>query len=450
MSHFLWIEDFETSPKVAATQVFGGILDESIFSDNKQELKRRLGECGIFIELSFQDGWRFIREKLEKIDYVILDIDLPACADDDPPDEHLMRILEQHYGCANAEDETIFVEKCAELKKIAGYHLYTELLVNLGFPKDHILFVSNHGENLKSIQAAFKAAKITLPIIHQKSDPDVKAWVTEKHQTPYSRLRRGIIEGCGFLKQHVDKCDENIQFRDFIKLEKNEPVIEIPATEVKNYLDALSQSLDTRQPIDQPSLNIKYRLFLRALSHEWEENIDPRSLRDRHANNLNAICDIYTFAWIMKMARNWVSHAKLLEPLNSQIVAFMFLVNMRAMFKLPKAIQRYENILLNCISQSPSDSLTNLNGNIEDAERCVEEILAGLKIENTRHFGQKINAIYRHNTGNPDAEPHDFKKFLLQYFWINQKDNLNQLTANSSDFLPTLARHIYTTSFPEA
>jgi hypothetical protein len=37
--------------------------------------------------------------------------------------------------------------------------------------------------------------------------------------------------------------------------------------------------------------------------------------------------------------------------------------------------------------------------------------------------------------------------FLLQYFWVNQKANLEKLTAPSDDFLPTLARYIYSRSF---
>lgn len=463
MSYFLWVEDFEGSPEFAACQVLGEILDKRFFSEDKENLKRSLKDHGVFVELSFQDGLSFIRNKLPEIDYVILDIDLCAYCDGDGPNEYLLRVLEQHYGYSEAgsegESDEAFKQKLNTIKKVAGFHIYTELVVELGFPKEHILFYSQHAKEFKSIQEAFETAKISLPPIYLKADSGVTAWVSEKHQTPYSRLRRGIIEGCKFLKQHIDKCDENIQFRDFIKLENDQPVIEVPVTEVKNYLDALSQSLNIRQPINQPSLNIKYRLFLRTLSHEWEENINPNSLKKK-SSNLQGISDIYTFARIMKMTRNWVSHAKLLEPLNSQFIAFVFLVNMRAMFKLPKAIQPYEKILLNCVSQSHPNRLTNLNDDIEHAERCVEEILAGLKIDANKvrkdgslvekNFGEKINDIYRQNTGNPDAEPHDFKKFLLQYFWISQKNNLNQLNVNSSDFLPTLARHIYTTSFPEA
>ena len=66
------------------------------------------------------------------------------------------------------------------------------------------------------------------------------------------------------------------------------------------------------------------------------------------------------------------------------------------------------------------------------------------------HFKDKVNQIYKYNTGQKDVEEHDYKGFLLQYFWINQKANLIKLTAfPSDDFLPTLARHIYSRSFTQ-
>lgn len=195
-------------------------------------------------------------------------------------------------------------------------------------------------------------------------------------------------------------------------------------------------------------------MFLRTLVHEWEENIEP--------NKKYKYNDIHTFAWLSKMTRNWTSHANLLEPLNPQILAFLFMVNMRAMFKIPPETQFYEEILLSRISISKEidDSLEN---KIEDIENNVNKILVTLKIpeykedkygnkildrngkEKMKYFGDKINAIHQKNTGKP--KQHDFNSFLLQYFWVNQKSSLDNLTANSDDFLPTLARHIYNCSF---
>lgn len=279
----------------------------------------------------------------------------------------------------------------------------------------------------------------------------------------YLVLRRGVIEGCDFIKNHIDSNEDNIQFRDFIKLENNRPSIEIPSIEIKNYLDALVQSLPIRSAIDELALNLQYRLFLRALSHEWEENVEARSLEVLYGNNgLSKIQDIYTYAWIMKMTRNWVSHANLLEPLNEAILAFLFLVNMRAMFKLPKSIQTYESILLRCINlnQDCIINIYDLSDNIRFAVEQVDNIYLQIPFDDKdkddkqkhKHFGQKINEIYRRNTGNPDAEDHGYKKLLMQYFWVNQgqEANLRKLVANSDDFLPTLARHIYSLSFPDA
>lgn len=302
---------------------------------------------------------------------------------------------------------------------------------------------------------AYQRCRIEPPKAINKSLNEAKQhlshWLENHERNDYLVLCRGIIEGCDFLKSHIVKDDGNIQFRDFIKIENKQPTIEIPSADIKNYLDALAQFLSVKPPNDTSAANIQYRLFLRTLVHEWEENIDPNSYKGRHGNDLSKICDIYTFAWIMKMARNWVSHANLLEPLHPQIIAFLFLVNMRAMFKLPKAIQPYERVLLRCISLSSANTIDSqvLNDKINDAEKNVDGILAALNINESGHFGKKVNTIYRQNTGNPDAEEHDFKGFLLQYFWVNQKLDLRSLTAASGDFLPTLASHIYSHSFPQ-
>jgi hypothetical protein len=337
----------------------------------------------------------------------------------------------------------------AKFHEEAGFYIFNDL-VHLGFPAEKMCFMTGEKNSLSGFKKQCEDIYIPEVVGFEKSDAEygkLRQWVKER-ESDYAILRRGIIEGCNFLKSHIEKDDDNIQFRDFIKIENNQPTIEIPSTDIKNYLDALSQFLAIKEPNDQSATNMQYRLFLRTLVHEWEENIEPNSLK-KHGKDLSKIHDIHTFAWLMKMARNWVSHANLLEPLNPQIIAFLFLVHMRAMFKLPKAIQPYERILLRCISLSPAIAINNqeLNDHITDTVNHVDGILTELKINEQGHFGEKINAIYRRNTGNPDAEEHDFKVFLLQYFWVNQKLYLRNLTATSDDFLPTLARHIYSLSF---
>lgn len=119
---------------------------------------------------------------------------------------------------------------------------------------------------------------------------------------------------------------------------------------------------------------------------------------------------------------------------------------MRAMFHLPKEIQPYEVILLSCITPNPVDSvdIETLRTEQKYADQDIDSIL---RSEEDSHFGQKINALYRENTGNPDAEDHDFRRLLFQYFWLNQKKYSDKLVSKSTEFLPTLARHIYGHSF---
>ena len=179
MSYFLWVEDFENSPKVTASNVFGSILNDEFFVEDKRNIKKLFADKGIFVELNFQDGLDFIQQELDKkIDFIILDIDLPAYGKDGINNDVLQLLADfENYQPRDdeAEDEALRQKACDELKKIAGFYLYTKLVVELGFPKQHILFCSNHGENTKTIQEAFKTAKIIKPEIYEKSHEYVRS-----------------------------------------------------------------------------------------------------------------------------------------------------------------------------------------------------------------------------------------------------------------------------------
>ena len=147
-----------------------------------------------------------------------------------------------------------------------------------------------------------------------------------------------------------------------------------------------------------------------------------------------------------------MSYANLLEQLNPQFIAFLFLINMRAMFKLPQALQPYEKILLSCMAKEPLEKIerVELRKNIKFAVQEINEIPKLLKsVGDNSHFWKKINEVYRQNTGKTDAKAHGYQTFLLQYFWINQAKYLDALIAHSDDFLPVLARYIYPLSFPK-
>ena len=442
--NILWIEDFGGGLPTD-TGTLNSMFQDLISFDNWDEDELSLLSKPCDLENFFKEnsalhcvylcrhyfdyvGFKANNELAKRIDAVIIDIRLDNNVDFDLPIPN-----------DSQEKEKFHIN--------AGFYIFNDL-IHLGFPAEKMCFMTGEKNSFSGFKKQCDDIYIPEVIGFEKSDAEygkLRQWIKER-ETDYSILRRGFIEGCRFLKAHIEKDDGNIQFREFIKVENNQPTIEIPTTDIENYLDVVSQLLAIKEPIDQ---NIQYRLFLRSLVHEWEENIDPDSLKQKHGNDLSNIHDIYTFAWLMKMTRNWVSHANLLEPLDPQIIAFLFLINMRAMFKLPKAIQPYERILLRCMSLLPANNIDNqtLIDDVNNIEKNVDDILSSLSIDKSNYFGKNINTIYRQNTGNPDAEEHNFKSFLLQYFWVNQKSELRKLSATSDDFLPTLARYIYSRSF---
>lgn len=450
MSYFLWIEDFENYPKVTASEVLGGIVEEQSLSDHKQQLKNNLKQQGVFVELSFQDGLGFIRNHLQKIDYIILDIDLPAYSKGDEINADVLHLLEQYYGYDQTnDDEALFGDKCKELKEVAGYHIYTELVVQLGFPKEHILFCSNHGENLKSIQDAFKIAKITLPTIYQKSNPKVQAWVVEKHENPYSRLRRGIIEGCQYLR---GLPEEKLRFNEFIK--KSDKSIGIE--DIYDYLGILENFF----PLHHHGTSL-HKLFIRVLAHEWDV-AEPKLLGQK---------ETFAFSSIMKMARNWSAHGNVFDKAKPQDVAYLFIINMRTMFDLGNELLPYEKYLL-CLFNNVltvDDFKIKIGTNFKDRKIPLTQNYASVlnKYGNNYEaisYNDILNALQR---SNKIFSNDFFMKGLYQVFWfltsyghvhidlykINDQKYLNykfRFFDYSSEYIFEIGRHIYNYSFPEA
>jgi uncharacterized protein YifE (UPF0438 family) len=167
MSQFLWIEDFENNPKAATENVFNSILHDAKIPDTKEEIKAFLKKPNyrVLTELTFWDGWQFIHDsqQLSQVDYILLDIDLNVLSDGDEEEEDLLEILKryEYQPSENKEQDTrSYLTATQNLKKVAGYQLYVALVMELGFPKEHILFCSNHGEEMRKIQEAFITAKM--------------------------------------------------------------------------------------------------------------------------------------------------------------------------------------------------------------------------------------------------------------------------------------------------
>jgi len=357
MSHFLWIEDFPVDAKATVSSLFKDVLGENHkISDDKEQIQRDLRAYGIFIELDFFSGWQFIKnkEKLQTVDYIVLDIDLPANIDylsgeEEDTLENLLR--KWSYLDAESASEQSFVEAKKKLQKTAGYHLYVELILEQGFPKEHIIFCSNHGDELKSIQDAFSTAKLDWPNVYTKADSSAEEWINKQYKSPYSRLRRGVLLACSELKKSI-KTHKKIQFNDFVLESKS---THLPPQYFKDYLDSLSYFLPLVEPKGESKKKV-YKLLFRNLVHEWDQCVNPPKRKENS--------ELFTFVKIMRICRNWVAHNKrLFHYLSEQEVAFFLLINMRALFTMEDKLYEYEKYLLrlfdNILSRDDLDRKTD-------------------------------------------------------------------------------------------
>jgi hypothetical protein len=317
MSQFLWVEDFgDVDIDATTSSVLGGILKHQNIPDNKFRLKEFLANHGVLLKLDFVDALKFIRnpEELLRIDYIILDIWLPVDITKSMSTEtgEKLQILLQRYH----EDKQT---ACKELEKMAGYQLYVELIMEIGFPKEHILFCSNHAEELSSIGKAFGEAKLQLPDIRTKQREEdiafVQNWVKLCRKDPYSVLRRGILNVLD------DIIEGNANFNLTEPFKKDVPVNK------DSFLDGLRFMLSSPRVPSEDKRQHLYRILCDYLT-KYFDRFSPKNL---YKGDRIQKADFIPAYFI----RNWVAH-NIIKNSNSEFserdIGFLFILVMKAMF----------------------------------------------------------------------------------------------------------------------
>ncbi len=264
MSNILWIEDFESDPTQATEALFkeefrkNGVHLE--YGEHTELLRRELHQHGIFLELTFWRGWKFITNDSlrETIEFVVLDIDLNPGVRIRPDEMDEFEGLLYRFGYWDGNDDDRG-KAIAKLKRVAGYHLYIELIHTLGFPKDNILICSNHADILSSFENSFEQAKIDKPRQFKKSEEkELQKVIAGWRENSYYVLRRGILDGCSELKNKKGAINKFITVDD-----------QLDADYLKEYLNSLELFLPLRQPKIKALLT-RYKLFIRTLVHECD------------------------------------------------------------------------------------------------------------------------------------------------------------------------------------
>ncbi len=441
MPQFLWVEDFKASEvqreenivSSTAELVFGSILKNTAFDDEYEALDL-LEEQSILLKLNLLDALEFINNpaELATVDFIVLDVDMPLKREGQPDNnDYLPPLIEQY-------------QSEAELKRIAGYQLYIDLVIELGFPKSHILFCSNHAGYFEEFTEKFKSANIKFPqLLKKEHSQEIKHWLTEAH-SDYFVLRRSIIDACEALKQ-LPK--DKIAFNQFVSDEEKK----LQYDELQNYLEVLANFLPLREPENKSNL---YKLFLRTLVHEWEA-AEPKKIKG--------------LAWIMKSTRNWMAHnSNLFDSLDEQTLAYLFMMNMRSMFNLAEGVQTYEEKLLSLFDNEvlEKQQFKDINSNklmpISKVYCTLKNAVLDENIKDaTFQFRGLANNIQDSLSPLRDDKAF-FTKILYQMFWLNQAypyvDTQNrkileirfkEFVYQRDSYLFEMARHIYKRSFLE-
>ncbi len=425
MNRFLWVEDFGGEMTVQATvkSVFGSLNHFPELSDrtDKYDLCELL-EPYISLALNFSEALAFIvdPDKLHKVDYVILDVDLPIDEGDSQYSDEVQNMLRDILGRYAGENDK---QKEEGLKKVAGYQLYLELIIKRGFPENNILFCSDHADRLETIANAFSQAKISVPVIFNKGQKqEITTWLKQRiePQTDYEYLRKGVLEACEHLSAEIERDKSNIRFGDFLKRNGETVKPEDLYAEMKDYLHTLQTLLPVREPQGK-SKGAALKLFVRTLAHEWEDDATPPKL-----NNLSdSDKPLHAFAWIMKCVRNWSTHTKILDRMDERQLAFVFLSGMRVMFKLSNDIQAYEELLLKLFVNKRLLEMTTENEQRQKLSKSYANIMSGYcsdqaeKSKTVTFKNADFITILRavQNNDKDNQKNFDYIQGLYQIFW---------------------------------
>jgi hypothetical protein len=237
-----------------------------------------------------------------------------------------------------------------------------------------------------------------------------RRWLKDHRQSSYMTLRRGVIEGCKLLREHLTKSPEDIQFNEF------RPNDTYQSNDMDDYLLSLCRFLPAKCPRND-ELPRMLRLLTRSLVHEWEGDYESES--GAHPKHINAKGkhSLQAMGWVMKTARNWMAHSQVLNELIPQDVAYLFMINMRAMFPLQPDVQRYERTLLSIFQTATSlPDKSAIKKALEDSYQRLKTNCQKVDIAPFQKFQKLANAA---EEAGVDL---DYSTLLYQILWHQLAD----------------------------
>ena len=350
-------------------------------------------------------------------------------------------------------DEASYNTAYSRMKPVAGYHIFIDLIFQLSFPRERIMFCSNHAENCNSINDSFEPAKIETPEIPTKKDPKVEAWISAGYNNQYVAFRRTIISSCVKIQEEL-KFDQNNQVFQLSKF-PGDGAERLSGRDADDYLETLRRIF----PMTEESSVYRMktlRLFARTLSEPWA-SIQPGEKKD--GKSLVPKGWKQSFGWVLKNVRNWTSHnSRALNNMDIADAAFLFLVAIRITFKTEQGMLDNEEKCLLSIMSSTDNQFDDeeLKDQLDKSYSVINSFYTPIK-DPTNIFGGMLRSVvdeYSKSIKEQDHITPNLRKYMYQLLWHELFDRGNStikfdelVTNDSSKILAPMLRRIYSRSF---
>lgn len=394
----LWIEDFggRSAPSKIAAEVFKGLLDQinlgRLLKQGKANIAGQLADLfrehslhEVFVCTSYVEWKKTYEHEKGDFDIALIDINLSESSRT-PIDELPEGIDNQDFD------------------RGAGFHIYHQL-IKKGFPDDNIAFFTGEAQSLAEFSTYCGEIFLELPGHCFEKNPlyfeQLRRWLSEKSQQETLILRRGVLEGCRFMKEKIQGISSS-ELETYLTFYKTVPSnvdsdLEVLRRDSLDYLIRLERLFLVRHNPDGADLVD----LLKEIAAKWEES-RGYFMRAKKAPRFGSWLEEQfhkTSHFQMKMLRNWSSHRLLSPDLTAKEIAYFFMLAMRSWVESDlNEIVRYERILSTLFSNLPAPELNRLVNSVLGfkLEKSYEQLRTLHKdvLRLTREpYGEKRSAI---------------------------------------------------------
>lgn len=354
----LWVEDFggKLAPSKIVVEIFKEIFEagelKKIYDQDNPNVAGQLPELfrkhtlhEIHVCKSYVEWKRVDEQHGGDFDIALIDINLVS---------HPTSNEEMPAGI-----------KHPDFDRRAGFYIYHQL-IKRGFPDANIAFFTGEGQSLKEFTRFCGDIFLDRPTHCFEKNPtqfnQLRQWLSEKESQQSLILRRGVIEGCRFMKEQVRALgSQELEARLIFYKTTLRNINADPETYRRETIDYLTRLERFFLPYPNNEHAHPLYLFVRELAAKWEASYGhfirakemPRfetRLEERFYN---------TAQFQMKLLRNWCVHDTLSPDLTPKEVAYFFMLAMRSWVEFDLAqILMHEKILSSLFSQLTYADLT--------------------------------------------------------------------------------------------